>query len=125
MVEPHWWGKFGTSAYNFNLHTFLPLSVYLCGQKQDISLESTRFLTCDPLPALQNPFAFFGKPLAKPSQVHDNNQLEGPSESEGIMKDYQSPLMQFKSYRLSPNYPIRLTSNTHSHKLDPFSTLCR
>eukprot|EP01127_Copromyxa_protea_P022322 TRINITY_DN7957_c0_g1_i1.p1 TRINITY_DN7957_c0_g1~~TRINITY_DN7957_c0_g1_i1.p1 ORF type:complete len:1944 (+),score=310.39 TRINITY_DN7957_c0_g1_i1:316-5832(+) len=127
MLEPHWWAKVGTSAFNFNIHTFFPLSSYLKEQNQGLptSTEAARFLNKGTLSSLQNPFAFLGKPSKKSPGNIEVPVVEQVGESDTLMKEYQSPLMMFKSYRLSPNYPLKLNSNTHSHKIDPYNTLCR
>lgn len=103
----------------------IPLSVYLGDLECDRSLPDgfVRYLNNDPLTAIDNPFALLGT-FAK-VQPEGDTGLEDSQEPINIMKDYTSPLMLFKSYRLNPNYPLKLNSNTHSHKLDPFNTLCK
>jgi tetratricopeptide (TPR) repeat protein len=38
---------------------------------------------------------------------------------------YESPLLVFRAYRLSPNYPLPWTSATHSSRIEPHAILCK
>lgn len=81
----------------------------------------------DPVPHLHNPFALLvGGKSSKHNAVHKESTVGAKAtEVVDFSSDYHSPLMLFKSYRLSSNYPLKLNSATHSHKVDPFNTLCR